>query len=89
MKLWRNSGSIRLQEGQDAAPIRGQTILVAVDDVDVGILAQYLRNPVEGIRSEEVVVVEQCHELTCCELQRGIRVRADPFVLGQRHVPNA
>ena len=57
---------VGLQERPRPSSFGHEDVLVAVEDVDIGLGLELLRVEIKGMGLEPVVVVEEGDEVTCC-----------------------
>ena len=61
---------VRLECRCTEAAVRQELVLVGIDEVGLGMLAQIRGHRIERMRPEHIVVVDEADELSCRELER-------------------
>ena len=76
---------VRLELRRVAAPVHVDLVVVAVDDVGVGMIRGVDRDFGERVRAQEIVVVEERQKLAARDRRGGIRRRRDSSVAVAMH----
>ena len=71
---------VGLEEGIGAVAVPGELVGVGVDEVELGVIAERLGDPQQGIGGQHVVVVEEGDELPPRQRQGGVGRRGDAGV---------
>ena len=75
---------VRLQKGVGSHAVQGQLVGVGVDDVELGVGGERLRDAQQRVRRQLVVVVEEADELARCTSPGLVGGGGDAAVLARR-----